>query len=135
METDLDGWLYVLNNLSRMDRLPFYLRKPIFEKLFDIAEYSKLTKEEKHMYDTSLKRKWDNKAVMDYATQEGVRRERERAEKEIEMLKVKVTKAEAEKLQSVEKMLAKGLSIADAAEISGLSIEQVTEIQTKHTGG
>ncbi len=136
LETDLDGWLYVLKNMSRMDRLPFYLRKPVFEKLFDIAEYSKLTKEEMRMYDASLKRKWDEKAVMDYAKdyakQEGIRQERERAEKEIEMLK---DKAEAEKLQSVEKMLAKGLSIADAAEISGLSIEEVTAIQARQHGG
>jgi len=39
--------------------LPLYLKKPIFEKLFDIAEYSKLNKEERSMYDASLKRRWD----------------------------------------------------------------------------
>jgi len=45
--TDLDKWLYVLKNMSRMDKIPVYLRKPIFEKLFSIAEYTNLTKEEK----------------------------------------------------------------------------------------
>jgi len=67
LETDLDKWLYVLKNISRMDKIPTYLRKPIFEKLFSIAEYSNLTKEEKNMYDSSMKYKWDNKNVMDYA--------------------------------------------------------------------
>lgn len=71
LETDLEGWLFVLKNMSRLDKIPVYLRKPVFEKLFGIAEYSKLTKEEKDMYDTSLKRKWDNKAVLDYAINEG----------------------------------------------------------------
>lgn len=70
-ESDLDGWLYVLKNMSKLNKIPVYLRKPIFEKLFDIAEYSKLTKEEKTMYDTSLKRKWDTAGVLEYARREG----------------------------------------------------------------
>jgi predicted transposase/invertase (TIGR01784 family) len=67
LSSDLDKWFYVLKNMSRMDKIPVYLRKPIFEKLFSIAEYTNLTKEEKTMYDQSLKHKWDNKNVMDYA--------------------------------------------------------------------
>ncbi len=70
LETDLDKWLFVLKNMSRMDKLPVYLRKPIFEKLFNIAEYTNLTKEERNMYDSSLKYKWDNKNVIDYAKEE-----------------------------------------------------------------
>ncbi|SFS98156.1 Rpn family recombination-promoting nuclease/putative transposase [Sphingobacterium wenxiniae] len=42
LESDLDRWLYVLKNMSTMDKLPVYLRRPIFEKLFQVAEYSKL---------------------------------------------------------------------------------------------
>jgi predicted transposase/invertase (TIGR01784 family) len=72
LDTDLDKWLYFLKNMPRMDRLPVYLRKPIFEKLFSIAEYTNLTKEEKTMYDSSLKHKWDNKNVLDYAVKEGI---------------------------------------------------------------
>ncbi|MFB2119418.1 Rpn family recombination-promoting nuclease/putative transposase [Parapedobacter sp. 2B3] len=71
LETDLDGWLYVLKNMSKLNKIPLYLRKPIFEKLFNIAEYSKLTKEEKEMYDTSLKRKWDTAGALEYARREG----------------------------------------------------------------
>jgi predicted transposase/invertase (TIGR01784 family) len=67
LNTDLDKWLYVLKNMSQMDKIPVYLRKPIFEKLFSIAAYINLTKEEKTMYDNSLKYKWDNKNVLDYA--------------------------------------------------------------------
>jgi predicted transposase/invertase (TIGR01784 family) len=71
LETDLDRWLHVLKNMSHMEKIPAYLRKPIFEKLFSIAEYSNLTKEEKTMYDSSMKHKWDNKNVVDYAREEG----------------------------------------------------------------
>jgi predicted transposase/invertase (TIGR01784 family) len=31
LETDLDRWLYVVKNISRMDKIPVYLRKPVFE--------------------------------------------------------------------------------------------------------
>src|SRR5690606_29533762 len=57
--------------MSNMDRLPVYLRKPVFEKLFDIAEYSKLNKEERSMYDASLKRRWDEYSVRETAREKG----------------------------------------------------------------
>jgi predicted transposase/invertase (TIGR01784 family) len=55
-----------------MDRMPVYLRKPVFEKLFDVAEYSKLNKEEKEMYDIELKRKWDRANILAFAKAEGI---------------------------------------------------------------
>jgi hypothetical protein len=55
-----------------LDKIPLYFRKPIFKKLFNIAEYSRLSKKEKIMYDTNLKRKWDNQAALDYARHEGM---------------------------------------------------------------
>ena len=71
LENDLDKWLYVLKHMSNMDRLPVYLRKPIFEQLFDIAEYSKLNKEERKMYDVSLKRRWDEYNIRETARERG----------------------------------------------------------------
>lgn len=68
---DLEGWLYVLKNMSKMKKIPTFLSKPIFQKLFDIAEYTKLDKKEKVMYDESLKKKWDQKVIMDQLKEEG----------------------------------------------------------------
>jgi len=45
LDNDLDRWLYVLKNISSLKGLSTYLRKPIFEKLFQLAEYSKLKPE------------------------------------------------------------------------------------------
>ncbi|MFD1628615.1 Rpn family recombination-promoting nuclease/putative transposase [Pseudopedobacter beijingensis] len=72
LATDLDKWLFVLTNMSKMDKLPVYLRKPVFEKLFDISEYSKLNTEERTMYDVSLKRRWDEYNVRETARQRGL---------------------------------------------------------------
>ncbi|MNI52049.1 PD-(D/E)XK nuclease family transposase [compost metagenome] len=70
LENDLDRWLYVLRNMSKLNKIPVYLKKTIFEKLFKIAEYAKLNKEERAMYDVSLKRKWDAEAVRQYQEQQ-----------------------------------------------------------------
>jgi len=111
LKTELDKWLYVLKNMSRMDKIPVYLRKPIFEKLFNIAEYTNLTKEEKNMYDSSLKYKWDNKNVLDYAIKE--------AKEEAEYKKVKEVALEFKKM---------GLKAEDIAKGTGLSIEEIEKL-------
>ncbi|QEC80045.1 Rpn family recombination-promoting nuclease/putative transposase [Mucilaginibacter ginsenosidivorax] len=109
LDTDLDKWLYFLKNMPKMDRLPVYLRKPIFEKLFSIAEYTNLTKEEKTMYDSSLKHKWDNKNILAYAVQEA--REEE---------KVKVIKNLIVQL---------GLSDEQTAGVAEVSVDLVKKIR------
>jgi len=111
LESELDKWLYVLKNMSRMNKIPAYLRKPIFEKLFSIAEYTNLTKEEKTMYDSSLKYKWDNKNVLDYAIKE--------AKQEGEVEKARAIAREFKKM---------GISIEDIAKGTGLSTEEIEKL-------
>jgi predicted transposase/invertase (TIGR01784 family) len=109
--SDLDKWLHVLKNMSRMEKIPAYLRKPIFEKLFNIAEYSNLSKEEKTMYDSSLKYKWDNKNVLDYALKEGME------------------KGMHEKALDIARELKKeGLATEFVAKITKLSIEEIEKL-------
>jgi predicted transposase/invertase (TIGR01784 family) len=70
LTTDLDRWLFLLKNLVSMQKMPVYLRKSIFEKVFKIAEVNKLNKEERMSYDSSLKAKWDYENVISYAISE-----------------------------------------------------------------
>ncbi|MDP9079436.1 MAG: Rpn family recombination-promoting nuclease/putative transposase [Bacteroidota bacterium] len=123
LETDLDKWLYVLKNISRMDKIPTYLRKPIFEKLFNIAEYSNFTKEERTMYDSSLKYKWDNKAVLDYAIKEGL-------EKGIEQgIERGIERGEHNKaLQIARELKKEGLAIGFIAKTTGLTTEEIEKL-------
>lgn len=111
LDTDLDKWLYVLKNMSSMDKIPVYLRKPIFEKLFNIAEYSNLTKEEKTMYDTSLKRKWDNKAVLDYAVNEAAKEAKQE-----------------EKMEIAREMKKDGIPVEQIAKFTKLSIAEIEKL-------
>ena len=127
LETDLDRWLYVLKHLSQMDKIPVYLRKPIFEKLFSIAEYTNLTKEEKTMYDSSLKYKWDNKNVLDYAVKEGMEKGiAQGIEKGIEkgMAQGKLEEA----IAIAQELKKEGLAIEFIAKTTKLSIEEIEKL-------
>ena len=114
LETDLDRWLYFLKNMPRMDRLPVYLRKPVFEKLFNIAEYTNFTKEEKAMYDSSLKYKWDNKNVLDYAVQEAVKKADAKAFEKIKTIVLEMKK--------------EGFPLSQISKFTKLSIEEIENI-------
>jgi len=114
LETDLDRWIYVMKNMSEMEALPAYLRKPIFEKLFQIAEYGKLNKEERKMYNISLKRKWDLAAAFDDAIDRGRREERQ--------------KAEAEKISIALNFKKSGFPIDIIAKNTGLDIKLVERL-------
>jgi predicted transposase/invertase (TIGR01784 family) len=123
LNTDLDRWLYVLKNMSRMDKIPAYLRKPIFEKLFSIAEYTNLTKEEKTMYDTSLKYKWDNQNVLDYAVEQAKLEGLKEGE-----LKGELT-GEHKKAQNVARaMIQDGFPLAQISKFTGLPIEEIEKL-------
>ncbi len=118
LETDLEKWLYVLKNMSSMDKIPTYLRKPIFEKLFSIAEYSNLTKEEKTMYDRRLKYKWDNENVLAYAVNEAVNetRKQERA------------KALEEKRAIARGMKNGGLPFSQISKFTKLTVDEIEKL-------
>jgi predicted transposase/invertase (TIGR01784 family) len=70
IETNLDSWFFLLKNMSRLDKIPAFLNKRIFQKVFKIAEISNLTKEERAMYDSNLKSRWDYENSIVYAGDE-----------------------------------------------------------------
>ncbi len=129
LETDLDRWLYVLKHMSKLEKLPVFLRKPVFQKLFEVAEYSNLTKEEQVMYDVALKRKWDNASVLESAKAEGLAAGKAeglvagRAEGKVE------GKAEG-KAEVVKNLLVKlGFTDEQAADVAGVSVEFVANVR------
>ncbi|MEN6454551.1 MAG: PD-(D/E)XK nuclease family transposase [Prolixibacteraceae bacterium] len=43
METDLDRWLFLFRNISTLDSIPEAMQdNPVFERVFENAEYVKL---------------------------------------------------------------------------------------------
>lgn len=108
LETRFDKWLYVIRNLNRLDKVPDKLRERVFEKLFETAEIAKFTPDQVRYYEDSLKYYRDLKNSLDTAKQEG------KEQREIEIAK---------------RALAKGLSIEDVIDLTGLSREKIERLK------
>lgn len=112
LTTDLDKWFYLLKNLSHLDKIPDFLDKRVFQKIFKIAEMSKMTKEERELYHSDVKAKSDWNAGIRYA-------EKKAKEEGIGL-------GEQNKAIEIATSLKKeGLSIELIAKTTGLSIEQI----------
>lgn len=146
LDNDLDRWLYILKNMSSLKGLSKYLRKPIFEKLFQLAEYSKLKPEEREMYNVSLKNKWDAESIRS-SQEEFLKRAREKAmaegKAEGKAEGIVQGKAQGEAIGKA-KGIAEGkakviknllsldkFSISDIAELANVTVEFVKQIEAE----
>ncbi|MEZ4772927.1 MAG: Rpn family recombination-promoting nuclease/putative transposase [Bacteroidia bacterium] len=107
LETRFEKWLYVLKNLNRLDRIPEKLREKIFERLFEVAEIAKFTREELLSYEDSLKYYRDLKNSLDLAKEEG--------------------KVE-EKIETIKRGHREGLSVDILSKLTGLTQNEIRRI-------
>jgi predicted transposase/invertase (TIGR01784 family) len=111
LETDLDRWFYLLKHMSHLDKVPAVLNKRIFQKIFKIAEVSNLTKEEKAMYNSNLKAKWDYENSIAYAEERGIEKGRHE-----------------EALNVARKMKEDGIPVAQISKFTTLSFEEIEKL-------
>lgn len=107
LKTNYDKWLFVLQNLSRLDRQPEYLQTAVFNRLFAEAEIAKFTRAELREYEDSLKAYRDIKNSLDSAKQEG------KKDKAIEIAK---------------NLLEMGMSIDNIMKATGLPQEEIAKL-------
>ena len=119
LETVYDKWLYVLKNLSRLDRQPKHLQSEVFNRLFAEAEMAKFTKQELKEYEDSLKAYRDIKNSLDTAKEEGRMEGREEGLAEGERNKA---------LEIAKVMKSKGFSADDIAQITGLAAKDIENL-------
>lgn len=70
-ETDFERWIYVLKNMETLNRLPFAAQNSVFQKLASITDVAALNKQERRIYDESLRRYRDTMIVMEGQRMEG----------------------------------------------------------------
>ena len=149
--TDLDCWIYNLNNMEKLDELAFKDQKPIFNDLEQMATRRFMTWDENVAYQRSLKRLWDYDAVMDgertYAREQGHKEGMAagRAEGLAEGLAEGRAEGRAEGLaegraeglkeglkegfeRTAKNMLQKGFSIDEIADCTGLSKAEIENL-------
>ena len=106
-----DKWLYVLKNLSRLDKRPAALKEKVFTKLFEEAEIARFTPTELKEYEDSLKAYRDVKNSIDTALEKG--REEGKNLKAIQIAK---------------KMLAVGMDIDTIINMTDLSKSEIEKL-------
>ena len=106
-----DKWLYVLKNLSRLDKRPAALKEKVFTKLFEEAEIARFTPTELKEYEDSLKAYRDVKNSIDTALEKG--REEGKNLKAIQIAK---------------KMLAAGMDIDTIINMTDLSKSEIEKL-------
>ena len=122
LRTTYDKWLFVLRNLSRLDRQPRRLQSEVFDRLFREAEIAKFTKVELKEYEDSLKAYRDIKNSLDTAEAKG--RAEGMAEGIAEGIAVGIVKV-------ARKLLATGMTTDYVADATGLSKEEIKDIADK----
>ena len=111
LKTNYDKWLFVLQNLSRLNSQPKYLQTAVFTRLFKQAEIAGFTRTELREYEDSLKAFRDLRNTLDNAKQEG------RAEGRAE-----------ERIDTAKRLLAMGLSPQQVADGTMLALEEVEKL-------
>jgi len=108
LDSHFDKWLYILNNLHKLDRLPSKLQENIFEKVFEVAEIAKFSREDYISYEDSLKYYRDLKNSLDTAKLEA----KEKRDTEIILNSIKA-----------------GLDNETISKITGLTEEQIEKLR------
>nr|WP_226904982.1 Rpn family recombination-promoting nuclease/putative transposase [Pedobacter schmidteae] len=116
----LDQWLYALKNAREMQQEPLFLNAPELATFFDLANYANLTPIERDMYRTAQQRQWDYDNAIDYAREEGIEQGHERG-----LVKGQYSKA----MEIASEMRKKGFAIKVIAEITKLSVEEITAMK------
>ncbi len=143
LESNFDKWLYVIKNLHKLDHIPESIQERVFQKLFKVASYTALSKEEKFKYEDSLKYYNDLKNSLDTAQEEGYQEgyqdaqvvyeaklaeEKQRAEQALKLQEEALLLLENERnklAQSVMNMHNIGLDKAQIAQITNRSIAEI----------
>ena len=115
-----DKFLYFFKNLPKFAMKPDTQNDSYFDELLAAAEYSNMTKAEQEAYNRRLKIQRDNYAADKYARETAI----------AEGLAEGLAKGEAAKARAIaKKLLAMGLTLAQVAEGTGLSVEEVEALK------
>ncbi len=138
-ENDFERWIFTLKNMETLTRLPWAAKSAVFKKLEEIADVSKLSREEREMYDVGLRKYRDTIGVLEGAHMEGEAKGFKRgmakgmakgrteglAEGRAEGLERGRAEARAEKVLMAKSLVAQGMDINVISSVTGLSAEEI----------
>ena len=114
-ENHFERWIYILKNMDTLTRMPWAAQNAVFQRLAEVAEVSKLSKEERLEYDHAQKRYRDTYNAMTGAEQKG------RAEGRAEGI-------EDNKRDNARRMKADNMPVELIAKYTGLTKEEIEQL-------
>ena len=128
-------WLYVLNNIEIMERLPKELNNQIFRKLKSIVEVERMTPDQRLEYELSLSVERDLSAALDTSFEDGMEKGLEKGKAEgmkdgIEQgMKHGMEKGKAEEQRLIAANFKRqGINVETIAQCTGLSVKEINEL-------
>ncbi len=125
LENNFDKWLYIIKNLNDLKDIPSELQEGTFKKVFDVAEYSAMSREERKAYENSVKYYRDLHNSLDTAEEGGVKKGIKKAEEKLLPIIEQKDKIIQEKEQAIKR---KEQAIIDSAKLMkslGATVEQI----------
>ena len=123
-ENQVERWIYLLKNMETLSRLPWAAQSAVFKKLESIADVGAMSRAERLKYDEALKKYRDTISVLEGARMEGYKEGWEIGYKEGLELGYK-----EDTIANARKMKAYGLAWDMIAEITGLTIDEVKDLE------
>jgi len=128
-------WLYVLNNIEIMERLPKELNNQIFRKLKSIVEVERMTPDQRLEYELSLSVKRDLSAALDTSFEDGMEKGLKKGKAEgmkdgIEQgMKHGMEKGKAEEQRLIAANFKRqGINVETIAQCTGLSVKEINKL-------
>jgi predicted transposase/invertase (TIGR01784 family) len=114
-ETNFEKWIYILNHMEVLEKLPKFLQSDVFKRLAEVTDVDSLSKEERREYDLALKHYRDTRSVLAYSELEGEKKGEKKGRKK-------------EKREIAKKLRVKGYDLLDIADTTGLSVEEIEKL-------
>jgi len=128
LKTNFEKWLFIIKNLHKLDEVPKKFQSKIFKKLFSVASYSALNKQEREQYEESLKYYNDLKNSLDTSKEEGREEIRQELLPKLEEANQKIVDANQKLKESVRAMKQFGIPIELIINTTGLTKEEIEKM-------
>jgi predicted transposase/invertase (TIGR01784 family) len=115
LENELDKWVYMLKHMHNLGKIPKYLDKRIFQKIFNVAEMGKLSPEQRFLYESDLQKQSDYQCVLADMVEIGVKTGIEQGELNLS-------------LKIAREMKKENFDISKIAQFTKLSIEEIQNL-------
>ena len=115
-----DCWIYIVKNMNMFEQMPFSEKYPVFRKLAEIGDLRKLSREELELYDEDIKNMRDIYATRKFDEKRGMEKGMAKGRAEGELSKG---------LEVARNLLAMGMSWTQIIQATGLTEDQLKQLQ------